>query len=131
MSASRICPAKAAGALDPTDAPGALAVITRVKASTPLVKPSLGWLKQMVLSAVDIVLLIVGAGVCGAHLAERGRSGRDSGGVESRAGHAVTTRRRNRKSPGRFPSSCAAGTGGRRREKRLGGPTAMTCSSGD
>src|ERR1700722_21078 len=49
VSASRIWPANAAGPLEPAETPGALAVITRVNASTPLVNPALGWSKQIVL----------------------------------------------------------------------------------
>src|ERR1700683_1011356 len=48
VSASRIWPAKAAGPLVPTLAPGAFAVNVRVKASTPGVNAALDWLKQMV-----------------------------------------------------------------------------------
>src|SRR5579875_256789 len=48
VSASRICPAKTAGGPEPTDASGALAVITLVNASTPVVNPMLDWLKQIV-----------------------------------------------------------------------------------
>lgn len=50
VSASRIWPAKVAAPLAPTETPGALAVITRVNASTPLENPMLDWLKQIVLS---------------------------------------------------------------------------------
>src|SRR5277367_536495 len=50
VSESRICPAKAVGALAPTETPGAFAVTTRVNASTPLENPMLDWLKQIVFS---------------------------------------------------------------------------------
>ena len=49
VSASRIWPAKDAGPPAPTETPGAFAVITRVKARTPVVKAELDWLKQIVL----------------------------------------------------------------------------------
>ena len=49
VSASRIWPAKEAGPLAPMETPGALAVMTRVKARTPVVKAELDWLKQIVL----------------------------------------------------------------------------------
>jgi hypothetical protein len=50
VSASRIWPANTAGPAEPTVTPGAFAVITRVKAKTPLVNAALDWLKQTVLS---------------------------------------------------------------------------------
>src|SRR5690348_1354069 len=49
MSASMICPAKREVSAVPKDCPGASAIISRVKESTPVVNAAEDWLKQIVL----------------------------------------------------------------------------------